>query len=89
MPAQMVKENNVIRVKGELTFDTVMPLWKESQSLFSSAVTVDLSDVVRADSAGVALLCEFKRRQHDVRFQHVAEKLQSIIDLSGLSKFFS
>ena len=89
MPTQMLKENDVIRVSGELTFDTVMSLWQESRPLLSEAVTVDLSDVTRADSAGVALLCEFKRRQHDVRFQHISQKLQNIIDLSGLTKFFA
>ncbi|MAZ78131.1 MAG: hypothetical protein CMF39_05580 [Legionellaceae bacterium] len=86
-PKPMVKDNNVIRIKGELTFDTVMSLWKANDALVADAKVVDLSEVTRADSAGVALLCEFKRRQHDLAFQHTPEKLENIIKLSGLSAF--
>jgi phospholipid transport system transporter-binding protein len=81
----ILKEGDVIRIQGELTFNTVMLLWKEGRSLIAGSRIVDLSEVSRADSAGVALLCEFKRCQRDLQFQHISEQLKNIIQLSGLN----
>lgn len=61
-----------IKVEGDLTFATVTALWKASQRLFTSApteITIDLSGIRRADSAGLALLVEWFRlaRKHQRR----------------------
>ncbi len=61
-----------IRVEGDLTFATVTALWKASQRLLTSApteITIDLSGIRRADSAGLALLVEWFRlaRKHHRR----------------------
>ncbi len=51
-------------VEGELTFATVMPLWRKTQPLLARAsgkVIIDLQGVTRADSAALGLLVEWLR----------------------------
>lgn len=87
--AQLHKEENSIRVEGDLSFDTVNFLLKQSQTLFTGAgLRVDLSSVVHADSAGLALLCEWRRRYADIQFIHPGEQLKRIAALSKLEVLF-
>jgi len=54
---------------GELTFESVPALFRESERLFkiARAVTrVDLSKITAADSAGLALLLEWQAMQNAV-----------------------
>ncbi|MCU7918014.1 MAG: STAS domain-containing protein [Candidatus Thiodiazotropha sp. (ex Epidulcina cf. delphinae)] len=49
-------------VQGGMTFDSVKGLLQQSADLFSSvqALEIDLTQVDRADSAGLALILEWK-----------------------------
>ncbi|MCU7798365.1 MAG: STAS domain-containing protein [Candidatus Thiodiazotropha sp. (ex Semelilucina semeliformis)] len=51
-------------VKGEMTFATAKQLLKQSEDFFfqSQDIEIDLSQVTGADSAGLALLLEWKAR---------------------------
>jgi phospholipid transport system transporter-binding protein len=62
--ASVHAENGVLRVRGALDFSTVAVLWTQGLPLFgavSGACQLDVSDVDRVDSAGVALLLEWMR----------------------------
>jgi phospholipid transport system transporter-binding protein len=50
------------RILGEMTFGTARQLHRESERLFAGEqmLTLDLSQVNRADSAGLALLLEWR-----------------------------
>ena len=83
------------QVSGELSFDTVTALLAESRTtLFSSPVEslqVELGEVSRADSAGLALLVEWMRmaaaRSTSIRFSHLPPQLLAIAragELDGL-----
>jgi phospholipid transport system transporter-binding protein len=52
-----------LKLVGDLTFATCAACWKTSQRRFqqAQAITLDLSGVRRADSAGLALLVEWLR----------------------------
>lgn len=76
---------------GEVTFVTVPMLLRQGEDMFASAgeVVLDLQEVTRSDSAGLALLVEWTRRarQHDVNlsFKNVAEQMLAMATFSGLS----
>lgn len=79
-------------VAGELNAATVSTLWEESAALFRHhpPLSIDLGDVSRSDSTGVALLVEWLRlarsRGTDLRFRHIPPQMQAIIEIADLEE---
>ena len=78
-------------LSGTVTFETVEGLWKQSARLLASAaaggeVTLDLAGVQRVDSAGLALLVDWKgqllARGSRLRFAAVPPRLLAIARIS-------
>lgn len=85
--------DGVFAVSGMLTFDTVPDVFDQSLAWLQKAngsLTVDLKEVERADSAGLALLVEWLRRARargaDVKFANVPEQMQSLARVNGLNQ---
>ncbi len=85
--------DNQYSLSGELNMQTVPPVARETQSMFAGLqgdVSVDLSGVTRADSAGLALLVDWLRlaRRHKVtlRFRHLPDQLVQIARVSELDR---
>lgn len=81
------------RLIGRVTFATVPAIWHESKAMFVSpadSLSVDLGEVVHADSAGLALLIEWLRgaqqAKKSIHFKHIPEQLRSIAELSQLER---
>lgn len=84
------------KITGELNFTTVPHLFAESnwvESDASAELSVDLSDVTRADSAGLSLLLSWVRRAHAHRktlaFSHVPDQLRNIARVSGVAELLA
>jgi phospholipid transport system transporter-binding protein len=77
-------------VAGALTFETVPDLHRNSASWFEGAgeLILDLAQVERADSAGLALLIEWLRRaqiaNRTLRFTNIPVQVQTLIRINGL-----
>lgn len=77
-------------VRGELDFDSVAALWQESEKLFREELPqcIDLAEVSRSNSAGVALLVDWlrqaRRRDRKLRFVNVPSQMVSIIEVADL-----
>ena len=77
-------------VTGALTFETVPGLYQSSASWFAGAgdLTIDLAQVERTDSAGLALLIEWLRRaqaaNRKLRFANIPTQVQTLIRINGL-----
>ena len=77
-------------VTGALTFETVPGLYQSSSSWFAGTgdLTIDLAQVTRADSAGLALLIEWLRRAQSanrkLRFANIPAQVQTLIRINGL-----
>jgi phospholipid transport system transporter-binding protein len=78
-------------LRGAVTFDTVQRLWKQSSRLLGSvaaggAITLDLSGVEHVDSAGLALLVDWKSQAiaqgSQLLFQAVPPRLTAIARIS-------
>ncbi|MFA5531151.1 MAG: STAS domain-containing protein [Thiohalomonadaceae bacterium] len=79
------------RVGGEMTFATVSGLLAASLAAFAEPeehLEVDLSGVMRADSAGLALLIEWLRRARGtgktIVFRAIPDQLRAIARVSDL-----
>ncbi|MBI3899972.1 MAG: STAS domain-containing protein [Gammaproteobacteria bacterium] len=88
-----VRADGVIAVAGELTFNTVPDVFQQSGGWFAKAngpVTIDLSELRRTDSAGLALMLEWlncaRAAGRELKLVHVPEQMRSLIRLSGLNQ---
>ena len=69
---------------GEMSFGTASEILKISEPLFNQhqVLEIDLSQVKRADSAGLALLLEWKaqanQRGHEIAFLGIPDSLLAI-----------
>jgi phospholipid transport system transporter-binding protein len=77
-------------LEGELSFASVMLALKKTAWIFgsSSDITFDLTGVERADSAGVALLLEWRRRAGQggatLRYVNLPDQLRAIMRVAGI-----
>ena len=84
--------DNRLQVSGELSFKNVPELVLMSQEYFKSSdgLEVDLADVSRADSAGVALLIEWQRlaqkKKKSISFFNIPSQMMAIAHLSGVDE---
>ncbi len=83
---------NRFAVVGDLRLDSVATLWEQSKGLFPTQawVDIDLGEVNRSDSAGVALLVEWLRqaRSHGQEFRlfNIPTQMQAIIEVTDLEE---
>lgn len=82
--------DGVVRLTGNLDFDSVPQLHGRTKALFDGRDTlvIDASGVERANSAGVALLlvwrAEARRRGCELRFEGLPESVLAVARLSGV-----
>jgi phospholipid transport system transporter-binding protein len=71
-------------LNGAMSFDTANDILRKSEALFGryGSVEIDLAGVGKADSAGLALIIEWKsqaaNRSADIRFSNVPDSLLAI-----------
>ena len=88
-------DEDVYRVSGELSFQSVPLLLKASDKVFhkDTSVTIDLQEVTRADSAGVAMLIEWARNAHEadakIEFHNMPQQMLEIARVSGVDKLLA
>jgi phospholipid transport system transporter-binding protein len=82
-------------LQGELGFQSVAGILKHAGAMMAgeARLQVDLRDVTRADSAGLALLVEWLRESenagNDIVFVNVPDQLLSIARVCGLDEILS
>ena len=78
------------RLVGDLDVSTVSAVWRQGRELFDSSpqLNIDLSEVSKSDSAGLALLIEWTRRarggHQEIRFENIPDQMLAIARVSGL-----
>lgn len=77
---------------GELNFANVPTLLREGGNLFDGQgqITLDLKEVTRSDSAGLALLVEWARQARErgtkLIFHNISPQMLAIAQVSGLDR---
>ncbi|MGC7560536.1 STAS domain-containing protein [Pasteurella sp. PK-2025] len=95
-------DNITLQLTGELSRNTLLPLWEQRASFLSAEnladkdVYWDLSQITRIDSAGFALLCDcigqiVKRQKQGQRvmLKNTPAQLLTLADLFGLSDWIA
>ena len=79
-------------VSGPLTFHSVTRLWRDSQRLFEgdANLRLDFKEVTRSDSAGLALLIEWRRNGArtgtTVEFLNLPDQMMEIAGMTQLDR---
>lgn len=93
MSTTSIKEtgNGQFAVEGELSKLTVPSVWRDSNSLILGAtqnLVIDLKEVTRTDSAGLALLLEWmtlaRKKGLQIHFRNLPAQLWKIAKVSDL-----
>ena len=73
-------------LSGELSFTTVTSLLAEFEQSSSLPRIVDLKEITRTDSAGLALLIEFLKQSQksSLIFQNIPEQMLNLANVSGV-----
>lgn len=87
-------EDGCARLAGELTFESVPALYLQAQNAIpKNLVSVDLSGITAADSAGLALLLEWQASRNDeleqLKFTHAPSSLISLASLSEATELLN
>lgn len=90
----VVRQNGIGRIQlcGILSFQTVPNLLMQSRGMFEKHgdIQVDLSEVIRSDSAGVALLVEWMNEAHrhnqEIQFLNMPAQMLGIARVSSLDQ---
>lgn len=91
----LAMENGGFRVEGELTFASVPKMLKTSARLFQgqSRIRLDLSGVRRADSAGLALLIDWRaqagREKRALEFHAIPEQIRAMARVNGVESMLA
>lgn len=94
-PQLQENENGRIHVSGELTFETAPALSASIAEIFEAGknLIIDFQEVGRTDSAGLALLIEWRReaahRQCELGFENVPQQLLALAHVSGVAGLLS
>ena len=86
-----MENQNTWRLSGELSFATVGALLAEftQRAALSPPKELDLSEVTRTDSAGLALLIELRGQDASMTFRHLPRQMLSLATLSGVQNLLT
>ncbi|MDF7666455.1 phospholipid ABC transporter substrate-binding protein [Orbaceae bacterium ESL0727] len=77
------KQQDTLYLIGELDTNSLNTIWRKQPDLLSAVTSVDVSKLVRVDSAGLALLVYFCNA-YNVKLQGINPQLQKLIELYDL-----
>lgn len=87
---RVAREENTLRLEGELDRDTLLSVWEQRETLVNAIELIDVSALERVDSSGLALLVHLReiatQQGGALRFVGIGDKLQSLITLYNLQQ---
>ena len=89
-------EHETLVLQGELDRETLLPLWQQREALLAGKTRIDVSQLQRVDSSGLALLVHFR----ELHFLHepqskpgvslmitgVSDRLSTLIEVYNLQQ---
>jgi len=89
----IVDEDHVLSLQGDLDVYSVADAIRQGRRLINSNkshTVIDLSQVGKIDSAGLAFVIELmkvaKRQKKDLRFKNIPARMHAVANVYGLSK---
>lgn len=89
--SEQIEEDNYFRLSGELTFATVdrwLTAFTQRLANQTPPTIVDLSEVTRTDSAGLALLIEMRKqvKEAPLTFREMPVQIHKLATVSGVEE---
>ncbi|MEW5560777.1 lipid asymmetry maintenance protein MlaB [Enterobacter asburiae] len=82
------RDNGRLLLQGELDQDYLVSLWDVREEMTQGVDTIDLSDIIRVDTAGVALLMHLvaliRQQGRSVTVTGKSEKMNTLVQLYNL-----
>ncbi|WP_228005826.1 lipid asymmetry maintenance protein MlaB [Xenorhabdus sp. BG5] len=82
------KAGNTLFLQGTLDRDSLLPLWQQKEQALEGIDNIDVSQLSRVDSTGLALFVqlkgEYQKRGKTLTFSGVGERLSTLVTLYGL-----
>lgn len=83
-----VLSQQTLFLRGALERDTLLPLWQQQETLLADKTTIDVAQLQRVDSSGLALLLHLCNRQStnkgSLKISGRTKQLQDLISLYNL-----
>lgn len=83
-------DGNQLVLSGELERETLLALWEQRETVMTQIDTINVGDLERVDSAGLALLVHLRQialQQGKIpQFAGINDKLRSLITLYNLQQ---
>lgn len=80
--------HHTLILRGELDRETLLPLWQQRFALLEDKTAIDVAQLQRVDSSGLALLvhlCEQQRQRGlALKFSCVTDRLKMLVALYNL-----
>ncbi|WP_145513302.1 lipid asymmetry maintenance protein MlaB [Yersinia massiliensis] len=81
-------EQDTLVLQGELDRETLLPLWQQREVLLADKTHIDVSQLQRVDSSGLALLVHFRelriKQGTSLTITGVSDRLSTLIELYNL-----
>ncbi|MFC0228170.1 lipid asymmetry maintenance protein MlaB [Serratia aquatilis] len=88
-----VSQEQTLVLSGELDRETLLPLWQQREALLADKNTIDVSQLQRVDSSGLALLLHLREQRHqqggELKISGATERLQTLVTLYNLQALIS
>ncbi|AIN19777.1 MULTISPECIES: lipid asymmetry maintenance protein MlaB [Yersinia] len=81
-------QQETLILQGELDRATLLPLWQQREALLADKTRIDVSQLQRVDSSGLALLVHFRelrgKQGVSLAITGVSDRLSTLIELYNL-----
>ncbi|MFJ3267856.1 lipid asymmetry maintenance protein MlaB [Serratia liquefaciens] len=81
-------QQQTLILRGALDRETLLPLWEQRETLLADKTAIDVAQLQRVDSSGLALLVHLReqQRQHGVelKISGAGDRLKTLIALYNL-----
>jgi phospholipid transport system transporter-binding protein len=78
-------QQQTLILRGELTRETLLPLWQQREALTADKTAIDVAQLQRIDSSGLALLLHLCQQQGvALTLLGITEKLHTLMTLYNL-----
>ncbi|KAA8999241.1 lipid asymmetry maintenance protein MlaB [Affinibrenneria salicis] len=89
-PLSWQAQGDVLCLQGDLDRDTLLPFWRDRESLLADKRALDVSRLERVDSAGLALLLHASQQRVGegiaLPLHGAGDRLQTLIALYNLNE---
>ncbi|CAI1989417.1 lipid asymmetry maintenance protein MlaB [Serratia plymuthica] len=81
-------QQQTLILRGELDRETLLPLWEQRETLLADKTALDVSQLQRVDSSGLALLVHLREQQRqlgvELKISGATDRLKTLIALYNL-----